>query len=83
MLVCILSKILQQHKILKVISKNLVKMGLELIEELSEDSTNRKFYERFSKNLKLKLGIHKDQHEEASGDELLSLGDYVSGMKEN
>merc|ERR1712066_1137984 len=38
---------------------NLVKKVMELIEKLSEDKDNfKKFYEQFSKNLK--LGIHED-----------------------
>merc|ERR1711983_140540 len=87
-------EILQQNKILKVIRKNLVKKVLELIEELSEDKDNfKKFYEQFSKNLK--LGIHEDStnrkklagylryYTSASGDDLCSMGDYVSRMKEN
>ena len=87
-------EMLQQNKILKVIRKNIVKKIMEVVEEISEDKDNyKKFYEQFGKNIK--LGIHEDSTNRkklagflrfatsASGDEMCSLGDYVSRMKEN
>merc|ERR1712212_1033550 len=87
-------EMLQQNKILKVIRKNIVKKVMDVIEEISEDKDNyKKFYEQFGKNIK--LGIHEDStnrkklaghlrfYTSASGDEMCSLSDYVSRVKEN
>jgi molecular chaperone HtpG len=86
-------EILQQVRILKTIKKNVVKKCLEMFAEISENAEDyKKFYEQFSKNLK--LGIHEDQtnrkkiadllrfHTSKSGEDLISFKDYISRMKE-
>jgi len=84
---------LQQNKILKVIKKNIVKKCLDMFTEIQENQEDyKKFYEQFSKNLK--LGIHEDTgnrnkiadllrfNTSKSGEEQISLKEYIQRMKE-
>jgi len=84
---------LQQNRILKVIRKNLIKKCIELFNEIAENKDDwKKFYEAFGKNLK--FGIHEDSANREklaelvrysstkSGEEMVSLREYIDNMKE-
>jgi len=84
---------LQQNKILKLIKKTLVKKCIELFFEIVENKEDFKiFNEQFGRNIK--YGVHEDStnreklaellryQTSVKPDELSSLKDYVSRMKE-
>jgi len=84
---------LQQNKILKAIKKSVTKKCIEMISSIAENAEDfKKFYEQFSKNLK--LGIHEDStnrqklsellrfHTSKSGEDMVSFKDYIGRMKE-
>merc|ERR1719232_2392255 len=64
---------LQQHKLLKVIKKKLVRKTLDMIKKIS-DEDYIKFWEEYSTNIK--LGVIEDHSNRTS------LADYLERMKE-
>lgn len=83
----------RQRMTLDVIRKNIVKYCFEMFNEIAKNKTDyTKFYEAFSKNLK--LGIHVDRqnrtqlgnllryHSTKCREELTSFQEYVTRMKD-
>uniref|UniRef100_A0A3P9IZR2 Endoplasmin n=1 Tax=Oryzias latipes TaxID=8090 RepID=A0A3P9IZR2_ORYLA len=83
---------LQQHKLLKVIRKKLVRKTLDMIKKIAEEQYNEKFWKEFGTNIK--LGVIEDHSNrtrlakllrfQTSNSEtgLASLEQYVERMKE-
>ncbi|KAJ8002619.1 hypothetical protein DPEC_G00160770 [Dallia pectoralis] len=83
---------LQQHKLLKVIRKKLVRKTLDMIKKIAEDQYNEKFWKEFGTNIK--LGVIEDhsnrtrlakllRFQTSNSDTVLaSLEQYVERMKE-
>ncbi|KAL0962851.1 hypothetical protein UPYG_G00346320 [Umbra pygmaea] len=83
---------LQQHKLLKVIRKKLVRKTLDMIKKIAEDQYNEKFWKEFGTNIK--LGVIEDHSNRTCLAKLLrfqtsksetvlaSLEQYVKRMKE-
>lgn len=87
-------EILQKSKVVDVIRKTIVKKSIEMIRDLANDDKENytQFYENYGKNLK--WGITEDPKNQTkladllrfktnvSGDEYVSLSEYVARMKE-
>ncbi|XP_077868267.1 endoplasmin-like [Saccoglossus kowalevskii] len=83
---------LQQHKLLKVIKKKLVRKTLDMIKKLDIEEYNEKFWKEFGTNIK--LGIIEDHSNRTrlaklvrffssnSDTEFTSLAEYVERMKD-
>jgi len=83
---------LQQHKLLKVIKKKLVRKALDMIKKIPDADYLDKFWKEFSTNIK--LGIMEDQANRTRLSKLLrfksshdaekqtSLADYIGRMKD-
>uniref|UniRef100_A0A3Q0SMS2 Endoplasmin n=1 Tax=Amphilophus citrinellus TaxID=61819 RepID=A0A3Q0SMS2_AMPCI len=83
---------LQQHKLLKVIRKKLVRKTLDMIKKIAEEQYNDKFWKEFGTNIK--LGVIEDHSNRTrlakllrfqtsnSDTALSSLEQYVERMKE-
>ncbi|XP_062318268.1 endoplasmin-like [Osmerus eperlanus] len=83
---------LQQHKLLKVIRKKLVRKTLDMIKKIAEEQYNEKFWKEFGTNIK--LGVIEDhsnrtrlakllRFQTSSSDTVLaSLEQYVERMKD-
>uniref|UniRef100_A0A8C5D3G9 Heat shock protein 90, beta (grp94), member 1 n=1 Tax=Gadus morhua TaxID=8049 RepID=A0A8C5D3G9_GADMO len=82
---------LQQHKLLKVIRKKLVRKTLDMIKKIAEEHYNEKFWKEFGTNIK--LGVIEDhsnrtrlakllRFQSSHSEGLTSLEQYVERMKE-
>uniref|UniRef100_A0A8C2Z5A6 Endoplasmin n=1 Tax=Cyclopterus lumpus TaxID=8103 RepID=A0A8C2Z5A6_CYCLU len=83
---------LQQHKLLKVIRKKLVRKSLDMIKKIAEEHYNEKFWKEFGTNIK--LGVIEDHSNRTrlakllrfqtsnSDKDVASLEQYVERMKE-
>ncbi|CAK6961620.1 endoplasmin-like isoform X1 [Scomber scombrus] len=83
---------LQQHKLLKVIRKKLVRKTLDMIKKIAEEQYNEKFWKEFGTNIK--LGVIEDHSNRTrlakllrfqtsnSDKDVASLEQYVERMKE-